>query len=176
MEILGIIVVAVVVGIVVLVVTQAKALARRHSRWTVTVHYETKPSIDAAVVNRALGGAFPGKKLESSEQQAERWIAPDAQGDFVVRLWESPEKQGPSSPTKYRLDLSVIAKTVPTDAEQQALLEKLCQLAVPFARLGGSFVSNALSFPSLKDAPVVKKVEPKLLESLAKGSAEALAQ
>ncbi len=176
MEILGIIVAVVVVGLIVLVVTQAKALARRHSRWTVTVHYESKPSIDAAVVDRALAGAFPGAKLASTEQETERWVAPDAQGEFVVRLWESPQKPSPASPTKYRLDLSVIAKAVPTDVEQQALLEKLCRLAVPFARQGGSFVSNALSFPSVKDVPVVKKVEPKLLDALAKGSAEPLAQ
>lgn len=167
--------VVLVVGIAI-IVTRVMGLARRHSRWSVSVHFAERPAIDVETVNRALTAALPGTKLSSALSQPNQWVAAHPEdGQYVVKLQESSQEPSPTAPTKFRVDLSVIAPKQPSEAEHEALLEKLCRLAVPFARKGAGYVSKAVSFPSASDTPVVKKLDAPLLEKLAAGRADVFA-
>lgn len=159
-----------VVIIVGTVISRAMGLAGRHSAWLVSVHYRNRPEVDVASVNRVLAVAFPGAALASRMSEPQQWVASHPEhGDYVVKLRENLQEPTPDSPTKFRVDLTVIALERPSEAAQVVLLQTLCRLAEAFARQGGSFVSRERSFPSPSDRPVVLRVEAAVLDQLAEG-------
>jgi hypothetical protein len=152
------------------IIFRAMGLAGRHSQWLVSVHYRNRPDVDLERVSRALAVAFPGAALTTRMTEPQQWVASHPEhGDYVVKLRETLPEPTPDSPTKFRVDLSVIAPGRPSESGQGALLEALCTLAEAFARQGAAFISRERSFPSPSDTPTVVRVDAAVLEQLAAG-------